>query len=91
MLWFLNSEYLSRTAARLNGQGGQFPTRLAGASACTTSTMPKDAAAGLLAYRSYSLSNLGPLQRRVINRQKAKGTRWAVIRESTVLYYSSDK
>ncbi|GFO19532.1 hypothetical protein PoB_004603700 [Plakobranchus ocellatus] len=47
----------------------------------------------LLAYRSCSSPNEVPLQlqRPVINKQKVRGTSWAVIKESTVLSCSSDK
>ncbi|GFO25547.1 hypothetical protein PoB_005205200 [Plakobranchus ocellatus] len=45
----------------------------------------------LLAYRSYSSPNQVPLQRPVINKKKPRGTSWAVIKESIVLPYSSDK
>ncbi|GFO17331.1 hypothetical protein PoB_004383600 [Plakobranchus ocellatus] len=45
----------------------------------------------LLAYHSCSSPNQGPLQRSLINKQKARGTSWVVVKESTVLSYSSDK
>ncbi|GFO44333.1 hypothetical protein PoB_007083800 [Plakobranchus ocellatus] len=45
----------------------------------------------LLAYRSCSSHNQISLQRPVIKKEKARGTNWALIRESFVLYYSSDK
>ncbi|GFO40530.1 hypothetical protein PoB_006703500 [Plakobranchus ocellatus] len=45
----------------------------------------------LLAYRGCSSPNQVPLQRSVINKQKARGTSWAVIKESSVLSYTSDK
>ncbi|GFN79653.1 hypothetical protein PoB_000615900 [Plakobranchus ocellatus] len=45
----------------------------------------------LLAYRSCSSPNQVPLQRPVINKQKARGTSWAVFKKSIVLSYSSHK
>ncbi|GFO26519.1 hypothetical protein PoB_005302400 [Plakobranchus ocellatus] len=45
----------------------------------------------LLAYCSCSSPNQVLLQRPIINKQKARGTSWAVNKESTVLSYSSDK
>ncbi|GFN91118.1 hypothetical protein PoB_001762400 [Plakobranchus ocellatus] len=45
----------------------------------------------LLAYRSCSSPNQVPLQRPVLNTPKARETSWAVIKERTVLYYSSGK
>ncbi|GFN88748.1 hypothetical protein PoB_001525400 [Plakobranchus ocellatus] len=45
----------------------------------------------LLAYRSCSSLNQVPLQRPVMNKEKARGTSWAMIRQSIVLSYSSDK
>ncbi|GFN85995.1 hypothetical protein PoB_001250100 [Plakobranchus ocellatus] len=46
--------------------------------------MPKDAIAGCCLTVASS-PNQVPLQRSVVNKQNARGTSWAVIRESTVL------
>ncbi|GFN93890.1 hypothetical protein PoB_002039600 [Plakobranchus ocellatus] len=43
----------------------------------------------LLAYRSCSSTNQIPLQRPVINKQKARDTSWAGIKESTVVVMNS--
>ncbi|GFN95706.1 hypothetical protein PoB_002221200 [Plakobranchus ocellatus] len=44
----------------------------------------------LPAYRRCSSPNQVPIQRPVMNKEKARGTNWALIRESIVLSYSSD-
>ncbi|GFN92891.1 hypothetical protein PoB_001939700 [Plakobranchus ocellatus] len=45
----------------------------------------------LLAYSICSSPNQVPLHRSVMNEQKARGTSWAMIKESTVLSNSSDE
>ncbi|GFO19899.1 hypothetical protein PoB_004640400 [Plakobranchus ocellatus] len=60
--------------------------------ACSkTTSKPEGCGHQLPSYRSCSSPNQVPLQQPVINKQKARGTSWAVIKESTFLSYSSDK
>ncbi|GFO09047.1 hypothetical protein PoB_003555200 [Plakobranchus ocellatus] len=53
--------------------------------------MPKDTAISCWLAVVVARPTQGPLQRPVIKKQKARGTSWAVIKENTVLSYSSGK